>query len=448
MEDQSLTSAATLAFCTTSGLFFQSGIDSGAEVVDVSVDKQREATASIRGYLYQLDAALLEIFNSDIDDQIVIEGIEDFDRYSDGEITYSQVKYYAGKELTNSVLRDPLFKLFQHFLSLNLEDRKNKRYVLYGFFADVKISTDELTLDRFKDVMEVGEYVLDADGVKRLRKKSLIDPENMSDEIIEAFCKAFSIVLSKEYFEHRNDVIDAVKKARGVSLLEAEGFHYPRAFDLIATMATKANHLDRTTTRREVQEHLDGTQAVHNRWLLREKGVYEYCGHMRRLYFAPNNSAGVVRSFIIDVAQVDSTTVCDQLREIARKWSSAKSKNIQNRDRYAPFIMLRGASEKFISDVKSELFDTGTDFIDGYPYQGSPFRVDHIHTAQTRERPITLRFAGSTDELVAALDGAGRKLCHVYDFFLERPLDLKIPSARSRVYSIPVEEISMIKKII
>ncbi|MBY5407435.1 MULTISPECIES: hypothetical protein [Rhizobium] len=33
----------------------------------------------------------------------------------------------------------------------------------------------------------------------------------------------------------------AARKAQGVTLLEAEGFQYQRAFDFVATMATKAN---------------------------------------------------------------------------------------------------------------------------------------------------------------------------------------------------------------
>lgn len=38
----------------------------------LEVDRRREATASIRGYFYQLDAALLEILNSDLDENVVM----------------------------------------------------------------------------------------------------------------------------------------------------------------------------------------------------------------------------------------------------------------------------------------------------------------------------------------------------------------------------------------
>ncbi|MFP3434990.1 hypothetical protein SB781_35090, partial [Paraburkholderia sp. SIMBA_061] len=81
---------------------------------------------------------------------------------------------------------------------------------------------------------------------------------------------------------------------------EAEGFHYPMVFDYIATLATKKDHNDRKVTRRDLQELLKGTQAIHNRWLLREKDASEYAKHMKRLYFSPTNGAGVVRAFIIE----------------------------------------------------------------------------------------------------------------------------------------------------
>ncbi|WP_173403673.1 hypothetical protein FLP41_15880 [Paracoccus marcusii] len=50
---------------------------------------------------------MLEILNAGLDENVVVEGIEDFDRYTDEGVIYSQVKYYAEQNLTDSVLRDP-----------------------------------------------------------------------------------------------------------------------------------------------------------------------------------------------------------------------------------------------------------------------------------------------------------------------------------------------------
>ena len=415
----------------------------------LEVDKKREATASIRGYFYQLDAALLEILNADLSDEVVIEGIEDFDRYTDEGVIYGQVKYYAEQSLTDSVLRDPLHKLFVHFHGLKEAQRAGRKYLLYGHFSEVRIDIGELSVERFKSVMEYRKEVKAADGTKSYEKKSLLDSMAAPDGLIEAFCKSFSIQISTEFSEHRKLVIEAIRKNQNVSGFEAEGFHYPMAFDYIATLATKKDHNDRKVTRHDLQELLKGTQAIHNRWLLREKDASEYAKHMKRLYFSPTNGAGIVRAFIIECsAATDGSVVCDQLRAIGNNWSSAKQRRIQNSERYAPFILLRGADEELIMQVKNMLFDTGTVFVDGFPYRGSSFRIDHVHSQQTQENQIEVRFIDNVDQLQEVLDGVGRKLCHIYDFFLERPATMALPGPKSRLYSIPNNNISTITKII
>lgn len=415
----------------------------------LEVDKKREATASIRGYFYQLDASLLEILNAGLNESIVIEGIEDFDRYTDEGVIYGQVKYYAEQNLTDSVLRDPLHKLFVHFHGLEEAQRAGRKYLLYGHFSEVKIDIGELSVERFKSVMEYRKEVKAADGTKSYKKKSLLDGMAAPDGLIEVFCKSFSIQISTEFSEHRNLVIEAIRKNQNVSRFEAEGFHYPMAFDYIATLATKKDHNDRKVTRLDLQELLKGTQAIHNRWLLREKDASEYAEHMKRLYFSLTNGAGIVRAFIIECnAATDGSVVYDQLRAIGNNWSSAKQRRIQNSERYAPFILLRGADEKLIMQVKSMLFDTGTVFVDGFPYRGSPFRIDHVHSQQTQEHQIEIRFVDDVDQLLEVLDGVGRKLCHIYDFFLERPITMVLPGPKSRMYSIPISSISTITKII
>ncbi|NYS34553.1 hypothetical protein HZZ02_12670, partial [Streptococcus danieliae] len=93
-------------------------------------------------------------------------------------------------------------------------------------------------------------------------------------------------------------------------------------------------------------------------------------------------------------------------------------------------------------------FDTGTVFVDGFPYRGSPFRIDHVHSLQTQEHQIEIRFVDDEIQLREVLDGMGRKLCHIYDFFFERPATMATSYPKSRMYSIPVSSISIIKKII
>ncbi len=412
------------------------------------VDKQREATASIRGYMYQLDATLLEILKAGMDDEVIIEGIEDFDRYSKDAIIYSQVKYYAGQNLTDSVLRDPLYKLFTHFNGLNSSQRNGRKYVLYGHFAKVNISIDQLSVDRFKSIMTFNKTITNG-GKKTKTTHSLLDDHSVSDETIQEFCISFEIIISEDYDKQRASVIESVRKAHGVSLLEAEGFYYPRAFDFIVSLAVNSDHLKRKTTRRNIQENLKGCQAIHQQWMLREKSATDYGRHIRELYFQSTNSAGIARFFVIEINKPsDSLIILDQLNEIAKKWSSAEVKRTQNSDRHAPFVMLRGATPELLSEVKNSLYESGIDFVDGYPYLGSPFRCEHLNTPQTSERKISLRFIDNIEHLEEAFRKVGRKRCNIYDFFLERPLDAPWIQSNGRTFSIPIEDISTIRKMI
>lgn len=411
----------------------------------LEVDKKREATASIRGYFYQLDAALLEILNAGLDDQVVIEGVEDFDRYAPDGIIYNQVKYYEVQSLTDSVLRDPLHKLFQHFHGLKEEERAGRRYVLYGHYKEVKIALAPLTGDRFKEVMTYFKVEED----KSRTKKSHLDGLSIADDLIEAFCSVFEIRPAKEFAVQRAEVVAQLRSNQKVTEIEALGFHYPRAFDFVATLATRKDHVDRSTSLRKLQDHLKGTQAVHHSWLLRENDAAAYGRFMRDLYFSQQNTAGVIRVFILEVDKnTGGEVIADQVQEIAKKWSSAGSPRTPNNERHAPFVILRNAAEDLIQQVKNLIHEEGVEFVDGHPYRGSPFRAEHVQTPQTKERAVAVRFVDNLDQLTAALDGMGRNPRRIYDFFTSVPMPLNQVDANFRGFSIPIDDLSCIKNIV
>lgn len=411
----------------------------------IEIDKKREATASIRGYFYQIDATLLAILDADLDDEVVIEGVEDFDRYSLGEIAYNQVKYCESQNLTNSVLREPLHKFFLHFYGLKETERLDRKYILYGHYKEINIAIDNFTSDRFKEVMTYFKIEKD----KSRTKKSHLDEVQCSDEFIKLFCSKFEIRPAKELSEQRDEVVAKLRANQGVSEVEATGFHHPRAFDFVATRATKKEHVDRITSLRELQENLKGTQAIHHSWLLREKKTIEYARHMRKLYFLQQNAAGVIRVFIIEVDKnTDYQQISDQVLEIAKKWSSYKSLRTPNAERYAPFVMLRGAEESLLQEVKNSLYEQGVEFVDGYPYYGSPFRADHVRLTQTKEREIAVRLVNDLGQLNETLQEMDRKPRHIYDFFTNKPVTLSLIGSNIRGFSIPIEKITHIKNII
>jgi len=416
---------------------------------DHEIDKKREATASIRGYFYQLDATLLELLNAADDDEIVIEGIEDFDRYSEDQILYSQVKYYAGQDLTDSVLREPLHKLFTHFSGLTEEQRSNRKYRIYGHFLNVNISLAGLTAQRFRKIMEYTKRPKSDDGTTTITKHSMLDGHVVSDSVIDKFCDQFELKISENFDVHRSSVIKAVGSANGESLFEAEELSYPRAINFISNLAVASDHTKRRSSRRLLLIHLKGCQAIHHKWLLREKETKEYGMYFRKLYFQKQNIHGADRFFIIEIGFSGiSTDAVDLLAEISRKWSSVNSRKLPDCDRHAPFVILRGITSSQLVEIKNGLYDLGIEFVDGYPYSGSPYRARQIHTAQNNSRKISLRLIDTDAHLDAAINHVSGRPCYIYDFFMTRPSKHDYISSNRRTYSIPFENFSHIKNII
>ncbi|MEX5601109.1 hypothetical protein [Pseudophaeobacter sp. C1-32P7] len=195
----------------------------------VEVDEEREATASIRGYFYQLDAALLGILSAGLDDKVVVEGVEDFDLYSHTETAYHQVKYCEAQKLTASTLRAPLFKLFDHFNKLKEEDRSGRKYILYGHYKEIGLSLSPLNCIDFKRFMSYEK----APKGKPRTAHSLLDDLTYEDSTIEAFCKLFEFRPARKYLDQKNEVIGAIRESQGVSDVEASGFHYPLALEYV-----------------------------------------------------------------------------------------------------------------------------------------------------------------------------------------------------------------------
>src|SRR5688572_13016267 len=80
------------------------------------LEAQREATATIRGYIYQFDASILAVLGATGGDTVTVEGVEDFDVLSADADTHGQVKYYEAQKLTDATVRDAVLPMLEGFL--------------------------------------------------------------------------------------------------------------------------------------------------------------------------------------------------------------------------------------------------------------------------------------------------------------------------------------------
>ncbi len=66
---------------------------------------KRSATATIKGYVYQFDMTIKTILNSNNDEIITIENIEDIDVNTPNQTTAIQCKYYEGTTYNHSQVK-------------------------------------------------------------------------------------------------------------------------------------------------------------------------------------------------------------------------------------------------------------------------------------------------------------------------------------------------------
>lgn len=76
----------------------------------------RQANSTIKGYSYQFNKSILEIFKAGEADEIVLEGvIEDIDIQSPTSITTIQCKYHEDKKYQISNVAAPLLEMLCHY---------------------------------------------------------------------------------------------------------------------------------------------------------------------------------------------------------------------------------------------------------------------------------------------------------------------------------------------
>ena len=113
----------------------------------------REASATIRGYIFQFDATIRKILASNAGDLCTVEDVEDFDIHTSALSSFFQCKYYAAQKLTPSTLRDAILPMLKNYVGLNPTERVNKRYHLYGHFKESSYVDNDITAETLKTIL-------------------------------------------------------------------------------------------------------------------------------------------------------------------------------------------------------------------------------------------------------------------------------------------------------
>lgn len=372
------------------------------------IEAQREATATIRGYVYQFDASILAVLGAGAGAKVTVEGVEDFDILSSDTDVYGQVKYYEAQKLTDSTLRDAILPMIRGLLRVPTEVRKRRHYMLYGHFKQAPAAAPVFALADLKRILVERPYKTDAKTGARARVEVNLQTElGASDQDLADFCGCFSVELSQSYDAHREAVVAALRDALDVSLAEAKAFLYPSALTAMAALSTGRSKPERTTTRAAFLQQIRPNIALYSAWALREESESFYCKQIRDLHFARLNIDSRDRFFVITLPDADGMDELHVLvQHIIGRWSSHRINAKPAKERYAPFFYCPALDADALAELKRRVVGDGHKITDGFAFQGADFSTEHLMLPQTRDYRVSARFVADGVQFAAALAAA------------------------------------------
>ena len=407
--------------------------------------RSRDATATIRGYIYQFDATIRAILKLPKGEQLDVEAVEDFDIGGDDPTDLFQCKYYAAHRLTPAVLRDAILPMLKGFLLLDTSARKKRCFHLYGYYKDSTPGASHPTLQELQAALVQRKRVKKAGGATVTHTTNFQEALGATDADLNLFAKRLTIHIGEEYEEHKRQTVAELKSALKVSTVEAREHLYPSALSLITALATGDTLAKRRTTKTEFCSQLLPSQTLLSTWLLREMGDSAFCRDMRRRYFSRQNIDAAHRFFIVDCSRpAPETDLLSLLHTLRRKWSTHTVRRKLAAERYAPYVYFRGLDDGGLVALKSRLQEDSVKFVDGYAFAGAGFSAEQVAQPQTYPGGVSLRFLNSEADLLKALSTVRGQRC-AYEFFIGEPLAI---NTNVRYIAFPVNSIPMIERII
>ena len=222
-------------------------------------------------------------------------------------------------------------------------------------------------------------------------------------------------------------------KVFSCNLEEARHYYYNSAFDLVIKLG--CNSKNREISKSDFLTKIDRSQSLFNIWMYKYKGRKAYFKKLHEDLFPRTlNTEAYDRFFIIDISKAESL---EQVKEcvyiIQKKWS-----NLSNRisNPYSPFIYLFGSNDSAIKTIKTDLYNEGLIFDDGYNFKNSDFCVKTILSAK-ESKTIKFQFLETLGDTRLTIDASSSRkevyqfICvdkkdEFYDFEVEKTIKIQV----------------------
>lgn len=377
---------------------------------------------ALRGFKYQFDKTILQIFSQAID--VSIEQLQDLG-YDDYIV---QVKYHD----TDYTVSQQKAKKKEPILQLLGEHQKDpaKRYVLFIYLKGVAAAKYTLNLAALDDILGSAAAKFDR-------------------EVRAGFCQRFELVHSVNFSQQYREVLSAIMSAFNVKIEVAEIYYMMISSHLLRIVVDHPapNVHKRLTNRLLLKELISKSQQlIFRSQYAQQMGRDRYCEWMKRNFFKSGmNREAYERVFIIEANQVATIRELKSIvLYIKSRWSHNSRSTIPDKERFVPYIFFRNVTEESLVVMKRQLLQEGFKIKDGYDYKGADFNVHSIMEMPNFHNKLLFKIVNDESALKEVIASPSRTK-ELYEFYLTNPASLIYPTIKH--IQIEVENIAEILNI-
>jgi len=402
--------------------------------------KDRSAVDTIKGYFYQFDYAIHKLLKqTDENNLVTIEGIEDVDIETVTETTAIQCKYYANQEYNHSLIGKPIRFMLSHFMDLKLAGKPTIKYLLFGHYK-----TGQHKLRVPFDIDFLKNHFL---TYTEKKVNHVFHSENsINDSDLSEFLNLLTVdIHAKDYDIQFNEILTEIQNVLSCDKFEAEYYFYNNALNEIRILAKDKDISKRKITKKQFLQNINKKEILFNKWFLELKGRKAYLKDLKDKYFRTLNRSPFERFFIIDLpTSFDKDELKDLILVISKKYSNLKKNEPQT---YCPYLFLNNINNNDLINIKRDLQQENYIFIDGYDFQDADFSANSITKKADFNNKIQIKFVNSTSDLDSIFRFNNRKTKEIYLFYFNNPFYRTSLSSVKHV-NIQISKLNEIKEII
>ncbi|MDO9184813.1 MAG: hypothetical protein Q7W13_02300 [Bacteroidia bacterium] len=380
------------------------------------------AYIALRGYKFQFDRTILEIFNNSTK-TIEIEQLQDYG-YDDYlvQVKYHNTDYTSAQQ--KQKIKKPLVQLFDQYLK-----NKTSKFILFIYLKGISPSKKTLSVTELDAILG------------KIKKFSSIERTD--------FINRFTIIYAGDFESQYKAVIQKIKDAYSKTEEEAEIYYSVISSHLldIVTKNRPSVRSKRKTSKSEIDKIIiNGKKLIYKSAYIEIVAKEKQLKHLNQLFFKTSlNTEPHERIFIIEVKPTVEVKLLKELVLLLKtKWSKNKTKTIPDTDRFVPFIYFNGIQESDLIKLKVDFQKDGYVISDGYDFMNAPFNIKSINTRPTFTNRLFFKFINKQQDLEKLLNNLDRT-GEVYQFFIDSPAPVLFTGKH---IEIEVKEIEDIKNII